>query len=130
MSYATLIIDDEATLAKNMKLYLERYGYDVRIAGSAEEGLEQLDEFLPEVVILDFDLPGIDGFQTLADFFAYESTFRGGVNVGSGNFLTPRPNSPVRSSRKASSLTTTSPAPMPRASPNSPDSTRDSRTKW
>ena len=66
MSYATLIVEDEATLAKNMKVYLERYGYDVRIAGSGEEGLKQLDEFLPEVVILDFNLPGIDGLQTLA----------------------------------------------------------------
>lgn len=39
MAHAVLIIDDEATLAKNMKAYLERQGFDADIAGSAEDGI-------------------------------------------------------------------------------------------
>ena len=66
MSRAILIIEDEAVLAKNMCTYLERHEYDVECAASAEEGLARLDSFAPDVVVLDFNLPGIDGLQALA----------------------------------------------------------------
>ena len=54
MARAVLIIDDEETLARNLAVYLERLGYEVRTAGSAEDGLMQHAEFKPDVV----DLPG------------------------------------------------------------------------
>ncbi|NKE73735.1 sigma-54-dependent transcriptional regulator [Candidatus Manganitrophus noduliformans] len=66
MSYAILIIEDETTLARNMKTYLERYGYEVRIAQSAEEGFQQLDSFKPDVILLDLQLPGMSGLDALA----------------------------------------------------------------
>jgi DNA-binding NtrC family response regulator len=66
MSYAILIIEDETTLARNVKTYLERYGYEVRIAQSAEEGFQQLDSFKPDVILLDLQLPGMSGLDALA----------------------------------------------------------------
>ncbi len=66
MAQAVLIIEDEAVLAKNMRLYLERRGHEVRVASDAEEGLALLDVFHPDAVVLDFNLPGIDGLQALA----------------------------------------------------------------
>jgi two-component system, NtrC family, response regulator AtoC len=66
MGQGILIIEDEAILAKNIRIYLERSGYDVRIAGSAEEGLEQLESFRPDVVLLDYQLPGMNGLDLLA----------------------------------------------------------------
>ncbi|MCL4688060.1 MAG: sigma-54 dependent transcriptional regulator [Burkholderiales bacterium] len=65
MSLAILIIDDEPTLVKNIRAYLARHGHDTESAGSAEEGLELLDRFQPDVVLLDFHLPGINGLEAL-----------------------------------------------------------------
>ena len=65
MAHAVLIIDDEATLAKNMKAYLERQGFDAEIARSAEDGIAKLDAFQPDVVLLDYHLPGMDGMEAL-----------------------------------------------------------------
>lgn len=66
MTTAVLIIEDEATLAKNMSLYLARYGYDVETAGTAEAGFAALDSFKPDIVLLDFHLPGMDGMAAMA----------------------------------------------------------------
>jgi two-component system response regulator AtoC len=65
MTHAVLIVDDEATLARNLAAYLERNGFDVRVAGSGEEGLQQFAEFRPDVVLLDHNLPGISGLEVL-----------------------------------------------------------------
>ncbi|MBT9487616.1 MAG: sigma-54-dependent Fis family transcriptional regulator [Rubrivivax sp.] len=66
MTHAVLIVEDEAVLAKNICTYLERHGFSVAVAGSAEEGLAQLASFRPDAVVLDFNLPGMDGLQMLA----------------------------------------------------------------
>jgi two-component system response regulator AtoC len=66
MSDALLIVEDEAVLAKNIRKFFERAGYEARVAGSAEEALVQLDSFRPDAVLLDFQLPGIDGLELLA----------------------------------------------------------------
>jgi len=65
MPNAVLIIEDEATLAKNLTQYLLRHGYDARAASSAEEGFALLDDYKPDLVLLDFHLPGIDGVRAL-----------------------------------------------------------------
>ncbi len=65
MPNAILIIDDEATLAKNIKTYLSRHGYDAQVAASGEEGLAQLDGFKPDVVLLDYQMPGLNGLEVL-----------------------------------------------------------------
>ena len=65
MTHAVLIVDDEATLARNLAAYLERNGFDVRVAGSGEEGLQQFAEFRPDVVLLDHNLPGISGLEAM-----------------------------------------------------------------
>lgn len=65
MSRAILIIDDEATLARNVALYLERQGWEARVAGSAEDGLAQFNAFRPDVVLLDHNLPGMSGLEAL-----------------------------------------------------------------
>jgi DNA-binding response OmpR family regulator len=39
MPSAILIVEDEATLVRNIQLYLQRSGYEAEAAGSAEEGL-------------------------------------------------------------------------------------------
>ncbi|HEY6865124.1 MAG TPA: sigma-54 dependent transcriptional regulator [Burkholderiales bacterium] len=61
-----LLIEDEDTLAKNVQRYLARQGWDVELAGTAESGLAQLAKLQPDVVVLDFQLPGMDGRAALA----------------------------------------------------------------
>jgi two-component system, NtrC family, response regulator AtoC len=66
MSGAVMIVEDEATLAKNLKTYLLRYGYDVCSVGTGEEALEQFDDFKPDALLLDFNLPKMSGLEVLA----------------------------------------------------------------
>ena len=58
-----LIVEDEELLADNLKAYLGRRAADVRIALDAEAALEMLDSFTPDLVVLDYALPGIDGLR-------------------------------------------------------------------
>ena len=85
MSAAILIIEDEIVLAKNMRTYLERNGYEVRCAESAEEGLAALEDFRPDVVLLDFNLPGIDGLQAMARIRAFDAAVRIIMVTGHGS---------------------------------------------
>jgi len=72
MARGVLIVEDEATLAKNIRTYLLRSGYRAEIAGSAEEGLALLESFRPDAVLLDLRLPGMDGLAALARFHALD----------------------------------------------------------
>lgn len=58
-----LLVEDEMSIRKFIKITLEREGFDVYEAGSGEEGLEIAKEEHPEMVLLDIMLPGIDGFE-------------------------------------------------------------------
>ncbi len=60
------LIEDEATLAKNIARYLERRGWDVEIASSAEDALKRIEAVGPDIILLDFNLPGMDGLAALA----------------------------------------------------------------
>ena len=85
MPHAILIIDDEATFAKNLATYLGRIGYEACRVETAEEGLEQLTEFRPAAVLLDFNLPGINGLQMLAEMRKRESHVKVIVITGQGS---------------------------------------------
>lgn len=65
MPYGVLIIEDELTLGRNMMTYLNRHGYEVRLVETGEQGLQQLDEFKPDVVLMDYHLPGTNGLDVL-----------------------------------------------------------------
>ena len=56
-----LIIDDDPDVRTVMNILLKKNGYEVGTASRKEEALEQLKEFLPDVVLLDVLLSGADG---------------------------------------------------------------------
>jgi two-component system KDP operon response regulator KdpE len=62
-----LVVDDEPHLVRAVRMYLEIQGYTVFGAHSGEEALDVLREKLPDVVILDVLMPGLDGFETLQE---------------------------------------------------------------
>ena len=76
MNLSILLIEDETTLAKNICAYLVRYDYEVRIATTAEAGLSELDTFKPDLVVLDFNLPGMNGLEALAKIRAIDSQIK------------------------------------------------------
>jgi FixJ family two-component response regulator len=85
VSHAILVIEDEAVLAKNIHIYLERYGYEVSLAQSAEEGLALLDSVRPDAVLLDFNLPGIKGIEALGRIREFDPGIQVLMLTGHGN---------------------------------------------
>ncbi len=59
-----LIIDDETDIIKLLKYNLEKEGYEALFAKTGEQGLELAKEKLPQLILLDLMLPGLDGFGT------------------------------------------------------------------
>lgn len=56
-----LIVDDNPTNLKLARVLLLSEGYDVRTAADAEEALTHLASFRPRVILMDVQLPGMDG---------------------------------------------------------------------
>jgi DNA-binding response OmpR family regulator len=61
-----LIVEDEEILAENLKSYLNRSSPNVRVAADAISAVEILQEFTPDLVLIDYGLPGMDGLQAYA----------------------------------------------------------------
>lgn len=60
-----LVIDDESFITKSLKQHLEKNGLEVLTAESGEEGLEAFRSEIPDVVLLDLNMPGMNGIETL-----------------------------------------------------------------
>ena len=60
-----LVIDDEEMLRSTFRAYLEDYDYEVITAGDGAEGLEIFHTEKPDVLLVDLNMPRIDGFGVL-----------------------------------------------------------------
>jgi two-component system phosphate regulon response regulator PhoB len=58
-----LVVEDEDALATLLQYNLEKEGYDVGVAADGEEALTQVDERLPDLVVLDWMLPKVSGIE-------------------------------------------------------------------
>lgn len=67
MGARILVIDDEAYARQLIRALLERAGYEVVVASSANDGLKLLREIHPSLVTLDLMMPGRDGLDLLAE---------------------------------------------------------------
>ncbi len=56
-----LVIDDSATIRKLVDTHLSPLGYQVILAPNAEDGLRQASEVMPDLILLDHQLPGTTG---------------------------------------------------------------------
>ena len=65
MSRHVLIVDDEKNIRRTFKMVLETEGFVVSVAETGEQALELFHQDKPDAVILDVQLPGIDGIETL-----------------------------------------------------------------
>lgn len=58
-----LIVDDEPTIVELLEEHLRSEGYETHHAYSGEEALQLLDQDIPDLVLLDLMLPGMDGYE-------------------------------------------------------------------
>lgn len=111
-----LLIDDDVDLAHMLVEFLELQGFAVTTAPSGEAGLQQIAVALPDLVVLDVMLPGIDGFAVLQqirrqhDLPVVMLTARGeeserirGLTVGADDYL-PKPFNPLELAARISNV--------------------------
>jgi two-component system, cell cycle response regulator DivK len=58
-----LIVDDNVANLKLAKVLLTSEGYDARTAADAEQALKMLTQFTPALILMDIQLPGMDGLE-------------------------------------------------------------------
>jgi CheY-like chemotaxis protein len=69
-----LLVDDEDQLRRVMKDLLERQGYSVVEARDGAQALDEVDRHAPDIVILDLNLPGVDGYSVLSQLRSRAAT--------------------------------------------------------
>jgi diguanylate cyclase (GGDEF)-like protein len=84
MKPVALLIDDSPDVHKLLGMRLRSEGIDVLSAGNGTEGLRLAREALPSVVLLDIDMPGMDGFEVLRTLKDTDSTLHVPVIMLSG----------------------------------------------
>ena len=101
---AILVVEDEAAIAELVSLILRHAGFDVLLAATAEAAQVQIDRVLPDLVLLDWMLPGQSGLQLarrwrgeqrtrdlpiiMLTARAAESDKIGGLDAGADDYLT------------------------------------------
>ena len=65
MTRTIMIVDDEASIRTSLEGVLEDEGFKVVCAGDGHEALKTMEEEMPDLVLLDIWMPGIDGIETL-----------------------------------------------------------------
>jgi two-component system, OmpR family, KDP operon response regulator KdpE len=68
-----LVVDDEQQIRRALDINLRAHGYDVRLAATGEEALVDVAANLPDLVLLDLGLPGIDGVDVIRGLRAWTS---------------------------------------------------------
>lgn len=63
MTQKILLVEDDEKLAEILASYFSRNGFEVNAAYTGEKAIEQLDHFVPDIIILDLMLPGMDGLS-------------------------------------------------------------------
>jgi type II secretory ATPase GspE/PulE/Tfp pilus assembly ATPase PilB-like protein/CheY-like chemotaxis protein len=71
---SVLLVDDEDSLRRVMKDLLAREGYAVFEARNGVEALDQVDRHAPDVVVLDLNLPDMDGYSVLSQLRSRPAT--------------------------------------------------------
>src|SRR5436853_3491347 len=60
---SVLVVEDEASIASFVSLYLKNAGYEVRTVASGRDALTSVEKDEPSIIVLDLMLPDIDGIE-------------------------------------------------------------------
>jgi two-component system, NtrC family, response regulator AtoC len=69
-----LVVDDEYLIRWTLQKNLEKAGYGVLLAETGEVALQKISEEAPDLVLLDINLPGMDGFEVLEKAFQIDQS--------------------------------------------------------
>jgi two-component system phosphate regulon response regulator PhoB len=76
MSATILIVEDEADVAELLRYNLEAEGFRVSTAESGDEAVERIRDGVPDLILLDWMLPGLSGIELCRRWRAREETAR------------------------------------------------------
>lgn len=65
MAYRILLCEDNERNAKLIKDILEFHGYEVHVAVDGEEGVRMAKELMPEIILMDIQMPKMDGLTAI-----------------------------------------------------------------
>ena len=65
MAKTILIVEDDPNISELVQMYLEKEGYNTRIASDGGQGLDLFRQLRPDLVLLDIMLPVMDGWSVL-----------------------------------------------------------------
>jgi two-component system, OmpR family, KDP operon response regulator KdpE len=68
-----LVIDDEPQIRRLLKISLEKKGYDVSEAATGYEGIQSIQTVRPDLILLDLNLPDIEGSKVLAEIRSWST---------------------------------------------------------
>jgi len=74
LSQTILVVDDEPNARSLLRLILVRAGFEVLVAQDGYEALKVVQEKIPDAMILDIMMPGIDGFEVCEKLRSNEET--------------------------------------------------------
>ena len=96
-----IVIDDEAQIRKLLRISLERKDFDVHEAASGFEGLQSIQSVRPDIILLDLNLPDVEGSKVLTEIRSWstlpiiilsvrnlESDIVSLLNAGADDYLT------------------------------------------
>ena len=72
--YRAMVIDDDVTMTMVVESVLKRSGMNTRVITDPTKALTSLDEFVPDVILLDLHMPGLNGLELLSLFRAHPKT--------------------------------------------------------
>ncbi len=73
------VIEDETSICEMYRMKLASVGYDVKVAHDGQEGLALLEEFRPDLILLDLKMPIMSGDEMLAKL--RETDWGAGIRV-------------------------------------------------
>ena len=71
-----LVIDDEPEITDIVETFLETAGYEVESENASQPGIDRAQAFLPDLVLLDIMMPGMDGYEICSELKRSEKTKR------------------------------------------------------
>jgi DNA-binding response OmpR family regulator len=69
-----LVVEDEVMVAEVVERYLRRDGHTVRVVHNGQEAIEVVEQFQPDLIVLDVMLPGVDGLEVCRRVRAHSQT--------------------------------------------------------
>lgn len=62
MAYTVLVVEDEPNIVLSLQFVMRQVGFTVRVASDGDQALRAVDEYVPDLVLLDIMIPKRDGF--------------------------------------------------------------------